>query len=421
MITGFVRRLIALLVFFGCGNFLYQYGVSDINSQALWKGQAAPLNAYQQVADRLSTGALVVQAQSQPFIGGSPEISEKLALSALSQNPSSGRAATYLLNLYESEGHDVEADQVAELASKLWPAHTYTRSNLAEYWLRRDRADKLVDEWSVLLIRNRSLRKELFPLMLKMVENDDLVSLILPFAKKPPSWWNGFFGYLSGSLSLDRLDQLYRLRVASAVQPSQSEQNSYVRRLIKERRWEDAYDTWFIALTRGQMRYGGLIFDGGFESDVYNQGFGWQLSPSKNPKIKPDITYGIKGRKALQITLRKQSPINFRHVWQRLILPEGDYELSMRYRTDTLKTTKGLSWRLRCVEGGAEVLGESIPLLGSNPWSSLKVNFKVPKSCSVQMLRLEATSTYRHDHFFQGNVWFDALQISRVEPQKVVQ
>jgi len=168
------------------------------------------------------------------------------------------------------------------------------------------------------------------------------------------------------------------------------------------------------------MRYSGLVYDSGFESNVRNQGFGWHFSRSKNPKIKPDITYGIKGRKALQITLRKQSPINFRHVWQRTMLTEGTYELTMRYRTDTLKTTKGLSWRLRCLEGGDQILAESIPLLGSNPWSSLKVSFTVPESCSAQLLRLESTSRYRHDHFYQGSLWFDDIQINAVAPQEIL-
>ena len=113
--------------------------------------------------------------------------------------------------------------------------------------------------------------------------------------------------------------------------------------------------------------------------------------------------------------MRKRQPINFKHVSQRLILEAGSYQLSLRYRTDTLKTTKGLSWRIRCIEGGKEVLGETIPLLGSNPWSNLTVDFTVPEACSIQMLRLEATSRFRHDHFFQGSAWFDDFAINKVE------
>jgi len=417
MIMGLLRRLVALMVFIACGYVLYHYGIGDVNSQAVVKGFRSPFLGY--LPERLSSNALV--AQAQPLAVAFPEQSEASAVLALRQNPSNGGAATHLMSLYEAQGRAAEADQVAELASKLWPAHTYTRSNLADYWLRRDRPDKQVQEWNVLLTRDRSFRKTLFPLLKKVVERDDLSPIILPFVQAPPVWWDSFFAYLSRDLEFSRLADLYRLRVAAPDGLSLSEQNNYVKRLIKERRWEEAHDTWFLALTPRQMRYGsGLLYDGGFESDVFNQAFGWRLSRSKNPRIKPDITYGIKGRKALQVILRKQDPINFRHISQRLMLSKGTYQLGLRYRTDTLKTTKGLSWRIRCVEGGKEVLGESTPLLGSNPWSSLSVNFTVPESCSVRMLRLVSTSRFRHDQFYQGSAWFDDIQINSVDFQEAV-
>ena len=415
MLLALVRRLVALAATVVIGFAMYQYGISDINSEALWKDKAeAPLLALQSDTHRLSSDALVVSAQA--LSEESPERSEALAMAALRQNPSSGRAATHLLSLYEAQGKGEQADQVAELASRLWPAHSYTRSNLAEYWLRRGRADKVIEEWNVLLTRGGgTASRQFFAPMQGMLETAEYAPLILQYIDTPPRWWNGFFSHLSRNLDLARLVQLYRLRVASSEPPSKSEQNSYIRRLMKERLWQEANDTWFLSLSPRQMRFSGLLYDGGFESDVFNQGFGWQLSRAKNPRIKPDITYGIKGRKALQVTLRKQDPINFRHVSQRIMLEAGSYELSLRYRTDTLKTTKGLSWRIRCIEGGKQVLAESIPLLGSNPWTSTKVAFEVPASCPVQLLRLEATSRFRHDHFFQGNAWFDDIRIDRVE------
>ena len=411
MITVFFRKLVALGLFIACSYILYLYGVSTVNSQGKMYGFNSPFQGH--LPQRLSPNALLLQ--SQQIVNVLPEQSELGAISVLQQNPTSGSAATLLMSFYESYGRGEEADQVAELASKLWPSHTYTRSNLADYWLRRNRPDKQVEEWNVLLTRDRSFRKQLFPMLLEVAEREELSPLILPFTKKPPVWWDSFFIYLSRNLNLPQLERLYRVRLGTDAPLSVSEQNSYVARLIKERLWQAANDAWFIALTPNQMNYSALIYDGGFESDVVNQGFGWRFSASKNPRIKTDITYGIKGRKALQVVLRKQKPINFKHVSQRLILESGSYQLSFRYRTDTLKTTKGLSWRIRCVEGGEEVLGETIPLLGSNPWSTLRVDFDVPESCTVQLLRLEATSRFRHGHYFQGSAWFDDFVINKVE------
>ena len=172
MILGLFRRLIALVAFLGCGYLLYHYGIGDVNSQALWKGNKSPFHEYPQTIERQSSNALVRQAQM--LVASSPKLSEILAISSLRQNPSSGRAATHLMSLYEAQGRDAEADQVAELASQLWPSHIYTRSNLADYWLQRNRPDKLVQEWNVMLISDGSYRKKLFPLLMEVVNSDDL-------------------------------------------------------------------------------------------------------------------------------------------------------------------------------------------------------------------------------------------------------
>lgn len=411
-----LRKLFALLVVLGLTYGLSVYAVSDINSRAVLRQQAMPLASLQRQPELLSADALIVLAAEQ--LSDSLKESERLSMLALLSNPSSGRAASQLLELYEQQGRKDDADEIAELAGKLWPAHTFTRSRLADYWLSRDRVDKVVEEWNVLLIRNPKLHKQLFPFLLNLVQDPRADSLISQFIQSPPNWWNGFFAYLSRELPPERLQQVYQSRVLSSVEVTESERRSYVARLIKERRWQEAYDTWFVGLKPHQDRYSAFVFDGGFETDVYNQGFGWHVSRSKNPKIKPDITYGIRGRKALQVTLRKKEPINFRHVYQRLLLKPGSYELSFRYRTDTLTTAKGLSWRVRCIDGGNDVLVESKPLLGSNPWSTLSVSFEVPDACSVQLLRLEATSKFRHEQYFAGSLWFDDVVIRKNKAEK---
>ena len=390
---------------------LLKYGVSDINSQLVIKGSNQQFQLTSQ--KNMSADALIFKAQL--LAEKSPKSSELLAMEALRQNPTSGRAATHLLSLYEEQGRDNDADAIAELASKLWPAHSYTRSNLADYWLKRQRPDKLINEWNVLLTRQRSLGKALFPGLQKMVESEAMVSLVIPFAQEPPIWWSNFFAYLSRNLDVNRLRQLYHVRVGSVNPPTIREQNYYINRLIKERLWEEAYDVWFLGLSLKQMNHAGLIYDGGFESDAINRGFGWRFANSKNPKIKPDITYGMKGRRALQVTLREEKPIDFKHVWQRIMLAEGDYEFTVRYRADTLKSTMGLSWRLRCIEGSKDILAESEPILGSKPWASLKMVFQIPSFCTVQMVRLESVSPYKHDHLFAGTIWFDDIKIVKIQ------
>ena len=418
MILAVTRKIFTSVFFIVISYFLFQFGISDINSQAIINDTPPPLLAYQSDNEFLSSDALVKKAESN--IQDSPEISKALAFKALSYNHSSGRAAAFLLGLFEKQGNSSDADNIANLASDLWPAHSYTRSKLADYWLKRNRPDKLIHEWNVLLNRKGILGLQLFPVMRAFLENDELAPLISPYINQPPSWWNGFFGYLSRNLELERFIQLYQNRIMSEVPLSKLEQNNYINRLIRERLWEEAHSSWFAGLSLNQMSFSGLIYDGGFESNIFNQGFGWNFTKSKFLEIRPNITYGIKGRKALQVNIQKQKPFSFSHVWQRLLLTPGTYSFKGRYRADTFKANKGLSWRIYCIEEGGR-LGESQPIKGSRSWSALSFDFTVTETCTIQLLRLESTSAYIHNQSYKGSVWFDSLQINAVKSGDVLE
>ena len=59
-----VRKFFSLVVFLVCGWQLSLYGLSDINSRLLWEGEDVPLLQYQDDPKRLSSNALVFQAQA---------------------------------------------------------------------------------------------------------------------------------------------------------------------------------------------------------------------------------------------------------------------------------------------------------------------------------------------------------------------
>lgn len=411
MIAGFFRRILTLSFALLVGWWLYSYSLSHINSEDLLEDPTFRVFP-QPVPTMLDADALVKQAEGM-LASGEYKQAEVLGLAALNQNPSSGRAASFLLSLYEKNNQIAIASEVGDLAGKLWPAHGYTHSRLANYWANQRRIDKLLAEWNILLIRNPGLQGELFPKLQALTVDVGQLDLLEPYIKNPPSWWAGFFGYLSSRVSLSDLQTLYFARFSSNIPPQESERNSYVDRLIKEGSWKDAFDIWFLGLSQLNMRFGDLVFDGGFESALYNQGFAWYLSGSKNPRISREITYGIKGGKALHIVFRAQDRINFQHVSQRLLLKPGDYTLSFRYRLDTLKNTKGLVWRIHCIAGDNIELAESSAVNGKSPWSESSVDFAVPKSCASQLLRLEAASPYVHDHTFSGSIWFDDIKIRK--------
>jgi len=345
--------------------------------------------------------------------GQHPAEAKQEALQALNQDPTSGQAAAQLLTLFEQEKDTTRANQMADLAGKLWLAHTYTHSRLADYWLRQQRMEKVIPEWNILLIRNPSLRPSLFPTLENIITSPDLNKLLAPYINEPPNWWDAFFAYLANKEgNLDLLRQLYQQRLDSKAPLDDAERLNYIKRLLRENQWQEAYGSWLSGLTPDQIKLSQLVYDGGFEGEPLNMGFGWNLQPTKDISIETDITDDIKGQQALHIGLHSNKPIPFKNVSQMLVLMPGDYQLKIRYRLDNLKTSNGLRWRIHCLDNPATLLGESIPLKSRSPWAVLHIDFNVPATgCQAQLLRLEADSTYAHEQIFDGSLWFDDVSI----------
>lgn len=365
------------------------------------------------------TAAALTRLAEKANEAGKLDESEQLALRAMARNITSGEPPSHLLQLYASQKRSEAANAVATIAGKLWPSHTYTQVRLSDYWARQQRLDKLIPTWNVLLTRNPSLHPKLFPALQTLSADDANQVLFAPFIADPPLWWQAFFNYIAQNSDSSLLKKLYEQRLKSKTAITKEERNIYVHRLIRDKAWQTAYQVWQTGIPEKWRNPRPLLFDGGFESNSFNTGFDWQLSQTREVSIKPGVTYGIKGKQAIHIRIKRDNPVHFQHLAQTLLLPHGDYRLMMRYRLDTFKNPKGLRWRLHCLDNANTLLGESHALRGQKSWDTLSVTFSVPdhQDCIAQRLRLEADSPYRHDHTFEGSLWFDDLAIEPITEQ----
>jgi len=411
MISTLFRKVLALALALICGWTLAIYGVGHVRSTSLKDvdDSKVPLN----VPAYLSADALIIIAEKQVSLIEP----EKLALRALSQDPANGGAAAFLLALFVAEGREAEAASIADLAGRLWPVHIYTHSRLADYWIAQNRVDKLLPELSLLMIREPSWRRTVFPFLEQLTVGAGKIELLEPFINRPPSWWDSFFLYLSNRLDITMVSDLYERRVVSTVDVSEAERESYVGRLVKDKQWNEAFKQWRAGLSSAQasLIVNGL-FDGGFEAaGASSREFGWAFGRHKGFIMKPRATYGVNGKQALQLFFKRGlNRIRFKHLSQRLLLVPGDYRLSYKARADALKNPKGLIWRIRCESQEGQLLAEGEPLVGRHQWQDRSFSFTVPDSCLVQSLVLEAASKYPHELVFGGKLWLDDISLAPV-------
>jgi hypothetical protein len=403
-------RLCALSFTLLFASLLWVYGKGAWLSEGVVDG-SVKASSVTEIPPFLSTDAWVVLAQSQldEAANFSPEA---LANKAQSLDLVSGRPLSFLLGLYVLSGRADEASSIANLADKLWPIHIYSRTRLADYWLSQGRTDKYLNELSLLATRDRSLQKVFFP-QIEQLAVIQKPSLLAPFISEPPAWWDSFFSHLKKTQSIQVLEQIVKRRVATQVPLSSAEKAVMVSKLRESKRWASAFDFWLEGLDAGQRKLlVNGVYDGGFEEAKFKSAFGWKVRSAKNLRIGSHSTYGALGRKALQVEFRQGAGrIKFNHLYQHVLLGSGAYELQLKYRLDTLKTTKGLVWRVRCFSQKNKLLAESKALLGRQPWKVLSLKFTVPSGCEMQSISLEAVSKYAHDHVFKGRAWFDDVKV----------
>ena len=350
---------------------------------------------------------------------------EELAFKSLVNNPTYGVPASVIIATANQKKNDDVAAKATDFTQKLWPANVAVQKEVVIYWLKKDRVDKVLPAWNVILSQSPQASQKLFPILFKLSQNPAGLASLKPYAKKPSVWWSRFFVFLTRQKdNLDSLQKLYQMRLESEEPLTNIERSQYIERLVRDKQWVTAYFSWLSGLEKEHQQYTQtLLYDGGFESELHNTGFDWYYSPNKIVSIEPSITRGMHGRAALRVDFKKRERINFKNVSQRLFLPAGDYALEFRSRVDRLRTEKGLKWRIRCLGDQNNILGESHSLLGFSSWKTESFYFTVPdiKNCQAQLLRLEASSPYIHHHLFSGTLWFDDMRIiKKKRPDEII-
>ena len=312
-------------------------------------------------------------------------------------------------------GEDDRGDALISLASRIAPVDPRVQQAVADYWADRGRYDLMLAHWSTALEADATRRERLFPQMLAIAENPDARALFDPLLASPPSWWNGYFRYVTRTArDLDTVRYLYASRRQSARVPvSPEEREDFVLRLQRDGAVSEAYVTWLSGLDANERRHLGLLHDGGFELPIENRSFGWRVGRHNHFTADPAPTLGASGRAALRVRFRGFEG-RFGHISQALLLDAGTYRLSGRVRVDSLVSQGGVRWSLRCLLPQSGVIGEGPRFLGSADWSEFDFRFEVPPDCIYQQLVLVTAGTRDFERRLNGTIWFDDLRISRV-------
>jgi hypothetical protein len=231
-----------------------------------------------------------------------------------------------------------------------------------------------------------------------------------------PPWRSAFLAALPSYATDARtpLDLLLAVRANSNSAPPTTEDiKPYLDLLISHKIYGLAYYTWLQFLPPRELRHAGFLFNGNFDEPPSGLPFDWVITPGAGVTI--DIVPRADKSNAHALLVEFQyGRVDFHGVTELIMLAPGNYQFTGKYKGE-LVGQRGLKWRIVCADGAG--IAESSMITGMSPdWRDVTFKFTVPTAdCGAQYVRLDLDARSESEHLISGSIYFDELQISRVQ------
>lgn len=213
-------------------------------------------------------------------------------------------------------------------------------------------------------------------------------------------------------------------RLVRLGQPLQAAQAiPIVDALIEEQRIPEARRSWEQALRllewpQREPHAGELIFNGGFEADLLNGGFGWREAPQKEVHFSVDRDVSHTGRRSLRVTFDGTANLDFTGLSAYVpVEPLRRYRFSAYLRTDAISTENGVGFEITDLFRPGAFGVSTQKLVGTHPWTEVQADFETGAVTQVLKVTLRRVPTWKLDRNLAGTVWVDDVSLVTADQQ----
>lgn len=351
---------------------------------------------------------------------------EHHAVMTLLNNPANGMAMMVLTELSERKKDDSLAYQSVQLGERLWPAHDQVQWLIANYWVRKNRLYKAMSAWNIVLMQEPAKEnfqdtpaaRFIFPIFERLAKNTTTRRLFDDYLIARPYWWMEFYEYLQEKPTNYQIVNYFYKKMSETRPHTKEIVDDFLAYLTKTGRWNKAYALWKSEYVNYKVGITGLINNGGFESNSFNNLFSWNIANHRNVNVLIDSFSHAEGKNSLKISLNNWISTYWGYVWQVFVLPEGRYQLQFKARA-SLDSVRGFKWRIDCNNGknkNQQLLAVSQEIRDATQWKSHSIIFKVPrgKACLSQKMYLITAGSDKKSQRVRGDVWFDSFSLRRL-------
>lgn len=362
--------------------------------------------------DERSSGA------AAPLSDADKALIQQRAEMALLQGPLNARALRILGQLADGAGDKARAARLMRAA-----ADQSLSESVAVYWLMQSTLaakdyPKTVSYADTFLRKRPQLLRYVTPVLSLIAESGDkagMAALDKALAESP-AWRPGFLADLPGKITDARtpLNLMLSLKSGTAP-PTTRELGYYLNFLVGRKLYELAYYTWLQFLPADQLGRIGYLANPGFETEPSGLPFDWVIAQGAGATVDIAAVPGTADAHALLVDLGP-GRVDFGGVKQVLMLSPGTYRLKGMFKGET-RGKRGLQWTIACAGSNEPPLGKGPMFVGIAPtWTKFEFSFSVPDAkCRAQELKLALAARSASEQLASGSIWYDELQISRLE------
>jgi tetratricopeptide (TPR) repeat protein len=190
--------------------------------------------------------------------------------------------------------------------------------------------------------------------------------------------------------------------------------------LLRDQRWDDAKTVWQKSLQAAgkvgeSSTSGPLVWDGNFQQDFLNGGFGWRQQTITGATIGFEPIATEARSRALRIDFDGTANLDFQHVTQLVLVEPGiRYRFRARLRTSEISTDRGIQFLIRPRLSSDSQFFVTPVLVGTNDWTDQELEFTTGNATHLLEIMVFRSSSRKFDNKVSGTVWVTGVSLEPV-------
>ena len=344
---------------------------------------------------------------------------------ALSLNPRSADILSDLGAAYETEGNVAAARDVFLRAKNAYPLSAEVSWRYGNFLLRQGETDAAFLEMRHAVEAEPKRGAEALSRALSAQPNIDLVvDRVLPPVSD--AYVSAIVDQTSQGHTTNALQIWNRLAALHPKLRLESYSFSLVAALLRENQVARAWSVWeqtaeFADLGNLPRPTRSVLWDGGFESGVFGNGFVWTLPVAQGAQFSLDHREKHSGKHSLRLLFNGRYNLHLDGPCvEAPVQPSTAYNFSAWVRTLSITTEQGIRFQLRPLGTQDTSTIVTSDLRGTQPWTRVEVPWSSGKNVQEMQVCVVRLPSQEVDDKIQGMAWVDdvALVPAAAEPRK---